>query len=113
MAHVNVTLHASYPPTLSGHICDWTVTSVTSGPPDSLEYSQWLGSLPSRVQTVSMLNAVVFHHVIKALIALWIVGLWCRVRRSLATYQQSEALARLMLDTGVALAVFLLARNEM
>jgi hypothetical protein len=40
---INVTLHASYPPTLPGHICDWTVTKVTGEPPVSPEYSQWFG----------------------------------------------------------------------
>jgi hypothetical protein len=111
MANVNVTIHASYPPTIPGHICDWTVTSVIGEPPNSLEFSQWLGSLPSRIETVSVLNTIAFGYIVKALVALWVVGSWCRFRRGLATYQQGEA--RLMLDAGVALAVYLLARNEM
>jgi hypothetical protein len=110
----NVTLHASYPPTLPGHICDWTVTSVTGEPPDSLEYSQWLKSLPSRIETVSVLNHLVLQHIIKALIVLWMAGLWRRLTKSLASYQQdeNESKVRFMLDTGVALLVYLLARNE-
>jgi hypothetical protein len=99
------------PPTIPGHICDWTVTSVIGEPPNSLEFSQWLGSLPSRIETVSVLNTIAFGYIVKALVALWVVGSWCRFRRGLATYQQGEA--RLMLDAGVALAVYLLARNEM
>jgi hypothetical protein len=84
---------------------------VIGEPPNSLEFSQWLGSLPSRIETVSVLNTIAFGYIVKALVALWVVGSWCRFRRGLATYQQGEA--RLMLDAGVALAVYLLARNEM
>ena len=111
---INATLHASYPPSLPGHICDWNVTSATGEPPDSLECSQWLESLPSRIETVSVLNHLVFQHIIKALIIVWMVGLWCRLTRSLAAYQQdvNESNVRFMLDTGVALLVCLLAMNE-
>ena len=110
---INVTLHASYPPALPGHICDWAVTSVTGEPPDSPQYSQWLESLPSRIETVSVLNTMAFQNIVKSLVALWMVGLWCRLRRSFAVHQQGETRVTIMLDAGVALAVFLLARNEM
>jgi len=111
---INVTLHASYPPTLPGHICDWTVTKVTGEPPVSPEYSQWFESGPSRIETISVLNTMAFRHTVKALMALWMSGLWCRLRGGRGAYWRgnNESQVRFMLDAGVALLVFLLARNE-
>lgn len=54
----NVTLHATFPPTLPGHLRDWTVTSTVGVLPDvdPLEYAQWFEKLPERIETVSILN---------------------------------------------------------
>ena len=113
---INATLHASYPPSVSGHICDWAVTSVTGEPPNSLEFSQWLESLPSRIETVSLLNTMAFQHIMKVLVALWMVGLWCRLRKVSSrgrAYGGSIIMARerFLLDAGLVFALCCLANN--
>jgi hypothetical protein len=71
-----VLLHASYPPTHPDRLCDWTVTSVTGElPPDTLAYSEWFASLPSRIETVSILNTLAFEYLAIALIVVWAMGL--------------------------------------
>jgi hypothetical protein len=66
----NVTLHACFPPTLPGRLCDWTVTSVIGelSDVDPAEYSQWFETLPERIETVSILNTLLFHHIAKVLV---------------------------------------------
>jgi hypothetical protein len=109
---INVTLHPSYPPTLPGHICDWTVTSVTAEGKShdmvSAEYTQWLERLPGRMETFSVLNNLAFQHIIKALIVVWMVGLWCRSRKSPRAYRRDKSNLRLTLDISVATVVHLL-----
>jgi hypothetical protein len=71
-----VLLHASYPPTHPDRLCDWTITSVTGElPPDTLAYSEWFVSLPSRVETVSILNTLAFEYLVIILIMVWAIGL--------------------------------------
>jgi hypothetical protein len=110
---INVTLHPSYPPTLPGHICDWTITSVIADGKlpdiDSAGHTQWLERLPERMETFSVLNTLAFQHIIKALIVIWMVGLWCQSRRSLGAYRRDQSNMSLMLDIGVASAVYLFA----
>jgi len=68
----NVTLHATFPPTIPGRLCDWTVTSIVGGLPDvdPVEYAQWFEKLPERIETVSILNTVVFQHIVRILVVL-------------------------------------------
>jgi hypothetical protein len=68
------TLHASYPSTHPDRLCDWTVTSVT-GAVDTLEYSEWVASLPSRIESVSILNTLLFPYLVIILIVIWAFGL--------------------------------------
>jgi hypothetical protein len=83
----DVTLKASYPPTLSHHLCDWTVTTVTGGtvtdgvPVDTLEYVWEFDNLPFRIETISILNALVFQYLVNALIVLWLLGLCLRSKK--------------------------------
>lgn len=80
----NVILEASYPPTLAHHLCDWTVTAVTGEEPaDASEYSRWLDSLPSRIETVSILNTLIFQYLVNVLIVAWLLGLDFRSGRFL------------------------------
>ena len=82
-----VTLKASYPPTLPHHLCDWIVTTVTGGtvtggvPVDTLEYAWEFDSLPFRIETISMLNTLVFQYLVNALIVLWLAGLCLRSKK--------------------------------
>ena len=68
----DVLLHASYPPTHPGRLCDWTVTSATGElPADAQAYSEWFASLPSRIETVSILNILAFEHLVNVLVVVW------------------------------------------
>lgn len=112
---INVTLHPSYPPALPSHICDWIVTSVTVDgiPPNmiSAEYTQWLEGLPARIETFSVMNNLEFQQIIKALIMVWMVGLWLRSRR-FGAYLRDKSNMRLMFDIGVASLVCFLAMHK-
>jgi len=74
----NVTIHAVFPPTVPGRLCDWTVTSIVGGLPDvdPLEYAQWFEKLPERIETVSILNTALFPHVLSVLVMLWMLSQW-------------------------------------
>ena len=82
-----VTLKASYPPTLPHHLCDWTVTTVTGGAVtggvsvDTLEYAWEFDSLPFRIETISMLDTLVFQYLMNALIVIWLLGLCLRSKK--------------------------------
>jgi hypothetical protein len=80
----NVTLYASYPPSLPQHLCDWKLHSAVGElpEPDLVKYKQWFDGLPERIETFSILNNWGCQHLVRfcvALILLW--GLWCRTQR--------------------------------
>jgi hypothetical protein len=78
----DVLLHASYPPTHPGRLCDWTVTSATGElPADAQAYSEWFASLPSRIETVSILNILAFEHLVNVLVVVWALGFTLRAGR--------------------------------
>ena len=76
----NVTLHATFPPKLPGRLYDWTVTSIVGELPDvdPAEYARWFEGLPERIETISILNTLLFQHLVKVLLLVWILALWCR-----------------------------------
>jgi hypothetical protein len=110
----DVLLHASYPPTHPGRLCDWTVTSATGElPADTQAYSEWFASLPSRIETVSILNTLAFEHLMNVLVVVWALGLALRagrfpIRRAIDDSEKTwlKTLGRLM-DNVTALAGFI------
>ena len=110
----NVTLRAAFPPTLPGRLCDWTVTSVIGELPDvdPAEYSQWFETLPERIETVSILNTLLFQHIAKVLVLAWFSGLWCHLRRRFPVHDWETAREQYMVDAAFAFAILLLAWNE-
>jgi hypothetical protein len=79
---------------------------------DHVEYAQWFEKLPERIETVSILNTVIFPHLVKVLVVLWVLGMWRCLRGRHPARDWSTAMERFMLDAWFALTVFLLARNE-
>jgi hypothetical protein len=80
----NVTLYASYPPSLPQHLCDWRIYSAVGEvpEPDLVKYSQWFDGLPERIETFSILDNWGIQHLVMLLVTLILVwGLWCRTLR--------------------------------
>jgi hypothetical protein len=109
-----LTLHATFPPTLPGRVCDWTITSIVGELPgvDPVEYTQWLEMLPGRIETVSVLNTLLFPHLVKGLLLSWILGLWCRLQSRAAVHDKIQVRERYLVDAGFVVAGLLLASNE-
>ena len=112
----NVTLHATFPPKLPGRLYDWTVTSIVGELPDvdPAEYARWFEGLPERIETISILNTLLFQHLVKVLLLVWILALWYRlqnVRCRAAAHDRIQVRERYLVDAGFAAAGLLLASN--
>jgi hypothetical protein len=79
----------------------------------SAEYTQWLEGLPARIETFSVMNTLAFPDIIKALIVVWMVGIWCGTRR-FDTYRREKSGLnfKFIFDIGVASLVCFLAMHE-
>jgi hypothetical protein len=113
----NVTLYASYPPSLPQHLCDWRIYSAVGEvpEPDLVKYSQWFDGLPERIETFSILNNWGIQHLVKLLVTLILVwGLWCRTLRVRhADGERGSTVREWALGAGLASAGFLYADGKL